>query len=210
MRMNILLAGVGGQGIVSLGHVILQSAMKAGLGAKGAETHGLSQRGGSVVFHARVGDFLGPLIAKGQADALLSLEVAETIRYLDFLRKDGIAIMSTRTISPNILIQIGKKYPQLEEIYQEVSAKASNVYVVPTEPMALKIGAPKAENLILLGVLLKVRPFVDYEIVEEVIAQRWPRAKEANLQALKAGYEYPDDSQGKDLAEILSEKASSP
>ncbi len=189
--MNILLAGVGGQGIVSLGHVILQSAMKVGMGAKGAETHGLSQRGGSVVFHARIGDFLGPLIAKGQADVLMSLEVAETVRYIDFLSSNGTVIMSTRTISPSILIQIGKKYPQLEEIYQEVSSKARNVYVVPTEPMALTLGAPKAENLILLGVLMKVQPFVEYEVVEEVIANRWPRAKEVNLQALKAGYEYP-------------------
>ncbi len=203
---NILLAGVGGQGIVSLGHLILQSAINSGYKVKGAETHGLSQRGGTVVFHARIGDVMGPLISKGEADFLISLELAETARYIEYLKPNGTLIMSTRTIYPNILQIINKKYPKLEEIYDVVSKRAKTVYVIPTESMALEIGSARAENLILLGALIKLNPIFDYGIVEDAVAKRWPKAKEVNLKALKAGYEYLEKSGGATLSHVLDKK----
>ena len=203
---NILLAGVGGQGIVSLGHLILQSAINSGKKVKGAETHGLSQRGGTVVFHARIGDVMGPLIAKGEADYLVSLELAETVRYVEYLKPNGTLLMSSRTIHPNILQIIGKKYPRLEEIYEVVSKRANKVYVIPTEPMALEIGSARAENLILLGALIKLNPILDYDIVADAVAKRWPKAKEVNLKALKAGYEYLEKTSGATLKETLTKR----
>ncbi len=192
---QIVIGGVGGQGIVSLGHVILQAAIKMGYNVRGVETHGLAQRGGSVVFHVRIGDFRGALVPHNGADILVSLEVAETLRYLPYLKPKGTIIMSTRVIEPDILLKIDKKYPKLEQIYQSLKKKAKNIIAVPTEAIARKIGNPRAENLIALGTLVGYDSFLDEDVVKNVISQRWPRFKEENLEAFNEGLTYGKNPQ---------------
>lgn len=147
MIRNIIIAGVGGQGILTIASIIDMAAMHAGLNVKQAEVHGMSQRGGEVQSHLRISDkeIYSDLIPMGQADLILAVEPMEALRYVPFLSKDG-AIVTCSEPFVNI-----PNYPDTESIYAELKMAAKDVILVDASEIARRLGNPKSYNIVMLG-----------------------------------------------------------
>ena len=185
MKQDIILAGVGGQGILSIAYVIDNAALADGLAFKQAEVHGMAQRGGAVQSHLRLSDgqVWSDLIPKGEADMILSVEPLEAVRYFDFLRPDGIVVTSS-TPYRNI-----PDYPDLETVLAAIR-KAPRSIVVDSEKLAKEAGTVKAQNIVLLGaassfLILKEKSL--RETIEALFRGRGPTVLEANLKAFELG-----------------------
>jgi indolepyruvate ferredoxin oxidoreductase beta subunit len=185
MKQDIILAGVGGQGILSIAYVIDHAALVDGLAFKQAEVHGMAQRGGAVQSHMRLSD--GPiwsdLIPKGAADMILSVEPLEALRYFDYLRPEGLVVTSA-TPYRNI-----PDYPDLGRILDAVR-KAPRSVVVDSEKLAKEAGTVKAQNIVLLGaaasfLILKEESLLS--TIEALFRGRGPAVLEANLKAFALG-----------------------
>jgi indolepyruvate ferredoxin oxidoreductase beta subunit len=185
MKQDIILAGVGGQGILSIAYVIDNAALADGLAFKQAEVHGMAQRGGAVQSHMRLSDgrIWSDLIPKGEADMILSVEPLEAVRYFDFLSPDGIVVTSS-TPYRNI-----PDYPDLEAVLGEVR-KAPRSVVVDSEMLAKEAGTVKAQNIVLLGaaasfLILKEESLL--RTIDTLFRGRGPTVLEANLKAFELG-----------------------
>ncbi len=192
---NVLLVGVGGQGILTTSAILARSALKAGVNVVTAETHGMAQRGGSVEVHVRFGEVDSPLIPFGGSDIVVSLEPVEILRYTQYLNDSTKVILNTRSIiPPTVSTGIGR-YPELEEILQAVKKITDDISVVNASDVAEKYaGTVQATNVVVIGMLAKKieLPF-SFETIQETIKEFFPeRLVEPNLRALKAGYEYWD------------------
>lgn len=185
MNTDIILSGVGGQGILSIAAVIGEAAVKNNLYMKQAEVHGMSQRGGDVQSNFRISDspIASDLIAKGSADMILSLEPMESLRYLPYLKVDGWIV--TNSVP---LINI-PDYPAVEDVLAEVK-KIKNHVILDVESIAKEVGSPRVANIVMLGA---ATPFlgISYEMIEEGIRSIFGRKGEEivalNLKALEAG-----------------------
>lgn len=185
MNTDIILSGVGGQGILSIAAVIGEAAVKNNLYMKQAEVHGMSQRGGDVQSNLRISDLpiASDLIAKGSADMILSLEPMESLRYLPYLKADGWIV--TNSVP---LINI-PDYPAVEDVLAEVK-KIKNHVILDVESIAKEVGSPRVANIVMLGA---ATPFlgISYEMIEEGIRSIFGRKGEEivalNLKALEAG-----------------------
>jgi indolepyruvate ferredoxin oxidoreductase beta subunit len=185
MKQDIILAGVGGQGILSIAYVIDNAALADGLFFKQAEVHGMAQRGGAVQSHMRLADgtVWSDLIPKGEADMVLSVEPLEALRYFDYLRPDGIVVTSS-TPYRNI-----PDYPEIEKVLEAVR-RAPRAVVVDSEKLAKEAGTVKAQNVVLLGaaspfLILKEESLL--RTVEDLFRPRGPIVLEANLKAFALG-----------------------
>ena len=177
MKTDIILSGVGGQGILSIAAVIGEAALKEGLYMKQAEVHGMSQRGGDVQSNLRLSDepIASDLIPKGHADLIISLEPMESLRYLPYLKKEGWLVTNSR---PFVNIP---NYPEIEKVNAELDR-------LPHK----EAGSVRAANIVMLGA---AAPFIgiEYDKIEAGIRQIFGRKGEdivnMNLKALKAGYD---------------------
>ena len=185
MKVDAVLAGVGGQGLLSLAAVIGGAALERGLHLKQSEVHGMAQRGGVVSSHLRLGDrpIHSDLIPRGAADLVLSLEPMEALRYLSFLAPEGTVVTSTtpvRNIEP---------YPPLEEVLRGLSA-LPRALLVDAEGIAEKAGSPRSANLVLLGA---AAPFLHLSeeglerAIGHVFAGKGDTLVEANRSAFRLG-----------------------
>lgn len=192
MKRDIILSGVGGQGILSIATVIGSAALKDGLNIKQAEVHGMSQRGGDVQSNLRISseNIASDLIPRGSADVIISLEPMEALRYLPYLSKDGWIITN---ITPFVNID---NYPDQAEI-DAAYASIPNVVALDVDAIAKKNASPRAANIVLLGA---AAPFLDLgaEKLEEGIRMIFSRKGEdivnMNLAAFRAGYEFAQNS----------------
>lgn len=156
---DILIVGVGGQGVLLASELISKAAMDSGLDVKKSEVHGMSQRGGVVSSHVRIAPKVySPTIEYGKADVVLAFEQAEGLRALDWLNKDGVAIVSETQLVPAI-VTASKKFSYPEDAIAQMKTKASNVISVPADKIAGELGNPRLVNTILLGVLTHYLPF---------------------------------------------------
>ena len=185
MKQDIILAGVGGQGILSIAYVIDNAALADGLFFKQAEVHGMAQRGGAVQSHMRLSDgaIWSDLIPKGQADMILSVEPLEALRYLDYLRPDGTVVTSS-TPYRNI-----PDYPEIDRVLEAVR-RAPRTVVVDSEKLAKEAGTVKAQNVVLLGaaasfLILKEESLL--ATIDALFRPRGPVVLEANLKAFALG-----------------------
>jgi indolepyruvate ferredoxin oxidoreductase beta subunit len=184
-KINIVIAGVGGQGIITLSKIIGDAAVKENVKVLVAETHGLSQRGGSVEVHLRIGDVYAPLVLKGEADILLSMELIEAARNIDYLNQNGIVITSDVILRPPIP---GVKLPKKEEIVSEFKRNNIKYYIIPTKDLSEKAGSYLSENIVLLGALYKLadlEKFISIDSIKESI--KTMRNPEINLKAFELG-----------------------
>ncbi len=188
--LQIQLAGVGGQGIISTGRLLLSVGQEEGFLVKGNETHGMSQRGGSVVFQVRIGNFNGVLIPEGEADVLLSTEPMEAVRNINVLKPGGLVITETHRIIPAISNVIKKEYPPDEILYETMKKRTANIVKVPARDIAESVGNLRGANLVLLGVLVQLTDFFDPSLVEQKIAERWPKVSDINLETFHKGMEF--------------------
>jgi len=185
MKKDIILAGVGGQGILSIAATIGLAALKKNLNIKQAEVHGMSQRGGEVVSHLRISDsqIFSDLITKGQADMILSLEPLETLRYLPYLNESGWIISNSEpyTNIPN--------YPDLELVYNEIR-KYKNHVLINADEIAKKLNAPLSANMVLIGAAAHYLGFEQQEIedaIREQFSKKGDDIVNINIQAFREG-----------------------
>jgi len=185
--VNILICGVGGQGVLLAGDIIAETAIASGFDAKKSEVHGMAQRGGSVVSHVRFGQKVNsPLIRQGEADVILSFEEMETARYLQFLKADGCLIINRQQIIPMSVATGQAEYPI--DIVEKIKQQVKNVVLCPGMELAEKAGSAKAVNTVLLGALAK-KLELSSEKWQEVISQRVPaKSAEMNKKAFESGY----------------------
>ena len=187
MQKNILIAGVGGQGILTIASIIDLAAMNLGLNLKQAEVHGMSQRGGAVESHLRISskEIFSDLIPMGKADLILSIEPMESLRYLPFLSPDGIIVTATEPYE-NI-----NKYPDLQELLKSIQNSASSM-LVEAKSIAKEAGSPRVYNIALLGA---ASPYIgiDSEELEKAIEMYFERKGDKivtmNLKAFRLGKE---------------------
>lgn len=185
MKTDIILCGVGGQGILSIATIIGEAAMKENLYIKQAEVHGMSQRGGDVQSNLRISSnpINSDLIALGGADVIISMEPMEALRYLPFLNKNGWIITSS---APFVNIP---NYPDMETIKADYK-KLDHVIMIDIESMAKENNVPRSANVILLGAAQKALG-IEYNKLEAAIQRVFARKGEAiveqNIKALAIG-----------------------
>lgn len=183
---SILFIGVGGQGTILASKILSEGLLRNGYDVKMSEVHGMAQRGGSVTTQVRFGEKVySPLIETGKADAIVSFEKSEALRALPFLKKGGYLIVNDYEIHPVPVLIGEEKYP--EGVNEALKATVENTVIVKAAEIAEELGNIKAQNVVLLGALLKALniPEVDWE---EVVASLVPaKAVELNKKALKAG-----------------------
>ncbi|MHB1419401.1 MAG: indolepyruvate oxidoreductase subunit beta [Bacillota bacterium] len=190
-KTNVLLVGVGGQGIVLAGKILSLVALEMGMYVKVSEIHGMSQRGGSVVGHIRLGEQVySPIIPRGAADLILAFEKLEALRWLSYLRKGGEMIINDQEIDPMPVIVGTATYPL--DIPGEIRKSVNGVVVVKAGELAQACGNAKAGNMVLLGVLaqrLGIAPEAWIKAISEVV----PKGMlETNLSAFTAGLNYQE------------------
>ena len=185
MKQDIILAGVGGQGILSIAYVIDNAALADGLFFKQAEVHGMAQRGGAVQSHMRLSKdaIWSDLIPKGEADMILSVEPLEALRYFEYLRPDGIVVTSS-TPYRNI-----PDYPDIDRVLEAVRNAPRSV-VIDSEKLAREAGTVKAQNIVLLGaaagfLILKEASLL--RTIDALFRGRGTPVLEANLKAFELG-----------------------
>ena len=183
---NILLAGVGGQGILLASEVLSEVMMLAGMDVKKNEIHGMSQRGGSVVSHVRYGEKVySSIIPEGEVDILFSFELLETCRYLPLLRKNGRVIINNLKIAPPS-VALGKQaYPA--DLSAAIADKFPATTVVNGLDLAMAAGNPKTVNTVLLGALSQLLD-IDPELWLQALKKMVPeRLLAINLKAFDLG-----------------------
>jgi len=188
MKKDIILAGVGGQGIISIASIIGYAALEQGMFLKQSEVHGMSQRGGDVMSNLRIShqEVASDLIPFGQADMIISIEPLESLRYLPYLSPEGWVITNTMPFNniPN--------YPDLEKILAEIE-KVPHHIALDADATAKEAGSVKAANIVILGA---AAPFLGmgYDKLEDAIRFIFGKKGDAvialNLAALKAGRDY--------------------
>jgi len=188
MKTDIILAGVGGQGILSIASIIGDAALNENLFLKQAETHGMSQRGGAVQSHLRIADteINADLIPMGKADLILSVEPMEALRYLPFLSPGGYVVTNT---TPFINIP---NYPDVEGVLAEIKKQPLFV-AIDADKIAEEIGNKRASNMVMLGA---ATPFIDLDPdkilagIEHIFSSKGEEVVEMNRKAFKAGREF--------------------
>jgi indolepyruvate ferredoxin oxidoreductase beta subunit len=188
MKKDIILAGVGGQGIISIAAIIGYAALEQGMFLKQSEVHGMSQRGGDVMSNLRIShtDIASDLIPFGQADMIISIEPLESLRYLPYLSPNGWVITNTRPFNniPN--------YPDLDLVLAEVN-KVPHHIALDADAMAKEAGSVKAANIVILGA---ASPFLGmaFDKIEDAIRfifrRKGDKVIDLNLAALKSGSEF--------------------
>ncbi len=185
---NLVIVGVGGQGIITMANVLASAAVAKGHNAIVAETHGLSQRGGTVIVHVRLGEAEAPLIMEGKADLLIALEATEALRYANYLAKGAPAIVDSRLIRPPLP---NVEMPSLEDVYKALGEAGIRVFKTNAVEKAEELGNPQGANMYLLGYGLAINGYggyVDAPSIEEAIRQK-VRNPEANIKVFRVGYE---------------------
>lgn len=188
MKTDIIIAGVGGQGILSIAACIGLAAIKSKLHFKQSEVHGMSQRGGAVQSHLRLSEkrIASDLIPGGQADLIISVEPMESLRYLPWLSKEGWLVTNTTPVK-NI-----KNYPDPEELITKVKSLDKHV-VIDADKIARESGSARSSNMVMLGA---ASPFInmDHEILESAVSELFGKKgigiTEANLKAFRAGRDF--------------------
>jgi len=191
MKKDIVLAGVGGQGILSIAAIIGTAAMGADLYLKQAEVHGMSQRGGDVHSNLRLSDkpVASDLIPKGQADMIISVEPMEALRYVSMLGKDGWLITNS---TPYVNIP---NYPDHNEILKEIRLLPNHI-IIDADDIAKDLGNKRAANMVILGAAL---PFLEMDVqlfhdaVKKIFGRKGEDIVKLNSDALDAGFKFAVD-----------------
>jgi indolepyruvate ferredoxin oxidoreductase beta subunit len=190
MKTDIILAGVGGQGILSIAAAIGLAAVKSNLHIKQSEVHGMSQRGGDVQSHLRISDkpIASDLIPRGKAGLILSVEPMESLRYLPYLEKGGWLVTNTTPFN-NI-----PDYPELDSILEQIKAIPNHI-AIDADAIAKAAGSTRALNIVMLGA---ASPFIDipFDQLEDGIRMLFGKKGDelvnTNLKALKAGRDFTE------------------
>ncbi len=177
--LNLILSGVGGQGVLFATSVFSETALALGYDVLGSETHGMSQRGGSVISHLKIGSYESPMVRRGTADVLLAFDEEEAYRTLSFVRRGGLCFVNS-----------GKGDFWDPGVKGYLTKNGIAAYSFPVDEVALRLGSPRSANLVLIGYALSMPgvPFHHAQIRETIERITPQRFKELNLEAFEAGY----------------------
>ncbi len=196
-KYDIIIAGVGGQGVLSVAAVISMAAMKDGYTLRQSEVHGMAQRGGAVLAHMRISrsEIASDLIPRGSADVVLSMEPMESLRYVDYLKPEG-SLISAAAPYENI-----PDYPNIDDIHNQIkSLKQSRI--IDARALAKEAGTTKAVNMVMVGALSAKMDIKNESIVEaikELFAAKGEKIIEANLKAVELGLSQMNEQRAGDL-----------
>ena len=183
---NILLVGVGGQGILLASEILAEAFMLAGFDVKKSEVHGMSQRGGSVVSHVRFGkEVLSPVVPEGEGDILFGFELLETYRYLHLLRPGAKVIANEFRIQPPSVLLGQERYP--DNLQAAIAARFPDFKLVDGLQIATGIGNPRVANTVLLGAVARHLQLADHIWLQALQKMVPARALAVNLKAFKSG-----------------------
>ena len=193
---NIMFAGVGGQGLMLLSAILGKAAVDSGLKVKTGEQHGLSQRQGSIYVHFRIGDPISPLFPYGRAGMMIGMEASAALRYIEYLKEDGVVIMSNR-IMPSVTetekVALDKekktKYLTVDDIVKKLEEITSRVILLDSLELAIQAGNARTENSVLIGATVACEnfPIPAEEVRKAVLALVPPKTVDANSKAFDLG-----------------------
>jgi len=190
MELNILIAGVGGQGNLFASSILAEYLIKKGYRVFAVETIGAAQRGGSVVSHLRVSDseIYSPLIPAGKVDILMGFEIIEMLRNFQLLAGNGMYLLNDYK-EPTVLCNLEMDtYPSDEEVRAALKKSGKKGYIIKATECARRLGGSLLTNVVMVGALCQVSPLFDSQEVKQVLAGKSPaKVKEPNLQAFAAG-----------------------
>jgi indolepyruvate ferredoxin oxidoreductase, beta subunit len=183
---NIVIAGVGGQGVLMASKVLAESALAGGMDVKQNEVHGMAQRGGSVISFVRIGEeVFSPVVAPGTADILISFEPLEALRYLHYLGPKGKLVYNKGTINPSTVASGLATYPA--DVEEQIRKACPNALGIDALGIAKEAGNAKAVNMVMVGAVVNNLP-LDRGIVEQVVREvSRGRGEDVNLRAVAGG-----------------------
>jgi indolepyruvate ferredoxin oxidoreductase beta subunit len=191
-EFNVLITGVGGQGIILMSELLGTAAVKDELNVRGSEVLGMAVRGGSVVSTIRIGsEVYGPLIPAGKCHLLIGMEPAEALRNIACLSPSSLVILNLRKVVPFTVLQGGSQYPGLDEILKKLNAVSRQIIKLEAAQLAEEAGNPITANIVMLGAAfgtgqMPVKP----ETIKAVIQSRFPaRIAPINTKAFDLGYQ---------------------
>ena len=193
MKLDVVFCGVGGQGVVVLSDIFCEAALIDGFDVAKAEVHGMAQRGGSIVAHARIGDEVkAPLIERGTADVLLGFEMLETARNLIMLKKGGTIVVNTKYIPPGNIGSGSDKPLTQDQLSSLIRRESQRVHEVDAVSIAAKLGNPLVVNTVLLGVVsgLQEIPVKEGSFEKAIVGRFKEKYVKVNLQAFHLGREF--------------------
>lgn len=185
---NIVLAGVGGQGILLAAEIIGTAAVKEGYNVRVSELHGMAQRGGAVVSHVRIGEkALAPTVLEGTADAIVSLEPMEALRNIKFGTTKTIVLVNTKPFKIS-----GTKYPEVNVLLEQLQNFTKNTILIDATALAEKAGTGITQNVVMMGALAAVKKLpMKVETLKESLRELAPtKYLNINMKAFELGYDY--------------------
>ena len=183
---NIVIAGVGGQGVLMASKVLAESALASGMDVKQNEVHGMAQRGGSVISFVRLGEqVFSPVVMPGTADILISFEPLEALRYLHYLKPGGKLVYNRASINPSTVASGLAVYPK--DVEEQIARACDNAHGIDALEIAKAAGNAKAVNMVMVGSVMKNLP-IDAQVIEQVVRSlSKDKGVEVNLKALSGG-----------------------
>lgn len=187
-KISIVLTGVGGQGVITVANILGKAAVNAKVNVYASEVHGMAQRGGSVSCTVRMGDIFGPLVASGTADAIISTEPLEALRYIKYANKETKVVTDINPVIPFTVAVGGEVYPDLDDIFKEINSR-SKLYKMDALNIAKESGALITKNIVMLGALAAtdVLPFKSEILLKAILDNVPAKYKEINKRAFEGG-----------------------
>ena len=184
-KLDLVIAGVGGQGTILASDIIGKSSVLESLPVRAAETHGMAQRGGSVINHVRIGTDLGSMIPEQGADVLLALEPVEAMRYINHLSENGVVVLNTKPVYP-VTVTSSDDYPDVSDIIETLKKKYK-VYPLDASELAIEAGHPQTMNVVMVGAVSSYLPISEDRLIECIKELVPSKTVDINLKAFELG-----------------------
>jgi indolepyruvate ferredoxin oxidoreductase beta subunit len=191
-EINIIICGVGGQGVVLMSELLGNAAVQEGVAVKGSEVLGMAQRGGSVFSNIRLGgDTLAPLTPEGKCDILIAVEPSEALRNIQYMARDSVVVLNSRQVYPYTVFLGQSGYPAIDQILAGLAKVTKKVITLDATALAQQAGSLQAANVVMLGAMYGTGLLpVTAETAKAVILSRFKgKAGETNIKAFDLGYE---------------------
>lgn len=188
-KTNVVLTGVGGQGVITAANILGKAAVRAKVNVFVSEVHGMAQRGGSVNCTVRMGKVSGPLVPSGTADAVLSMEPIESLRYIGYTNKNTKLITDITPVIPFTVSVGAEKYPPVNEVFKELE-KYAKLFKIDATKIAREAGAIITKNIVMLGALAAadILPFDNNILLETILDNVPAKFKDVNKKAFEGGF----------------------
>ena len=184
---DVVIVGIGGQGTVLASNVLGDACVIEDRHVAGAETHGMSQRGGSVETHIRIDGKHGSLIVPGTADLLIAFDVLEALRYRHFVKPDGVLVVNREMVVPTSVFSNKLPVPKLDEVEAQLKDWSGKVVLVEATKLAAEAGSPLAANIVLMGAACKYLPLAVESLADAVKRNVPPKTIDINVKAFEFG-----------------------